>query len=52
MKNHFNVSVLGAAGRMGSKIIRRIAESSTVSLHYVVEHKGQEWIGEDCGEKL
>ncbi len=52
MKNHFKVSVLGAAGRMGSQIIRRIAESPNVSLHYVVEHKGHDWIGENCGEKL
>ena len=52
MKNHFKVSVLGATGRMGSQIIRRIAESPTISLHYVVEHKGHDWIGEDCGEKL
>ena len=52
MKNHFKVSVLGAAGRMGSQIVRRIAKSSTVSLHYAVEHKGHDWIGEDCGEKL
>ncbi len=52
MKNHFKVSVLGASGRMGSQTIRRIAESSRLALHYVVEHKGHDWIGEDCGEKL
>ena len=52
MKNDFKVSVLGASGRMGSQIIRRVAESSTVALHYAVEHKGHDWIGEDCGYKL
>ena len=52
MKNHFKVSVLGASGRMGSKIIKKITESSTIDLHFVVEHKGHGWIGQDCGEKL
>ena len=52
MKNHFKVSVLGASGRMGSKIIKKITESSTIDLHFAVEHKGHAWIGEDCGEKL
>ena len=52
MKNHFKVSVLGASGRMGSQIIKRVNASSTMELHSVVEHKGHNWIGEDCGEKL
>ena len=52
MKNRFKVSVLGASGRMGSKIIKKITESSTIDLHFVVEHKGHGWIGQDCGEKL
>ena len=52
MKNHFKVSVLGASGRMGSQIIKRVNESSTMDLHSVVEHKGHKWIGQDCGEKL
>ena len=52
MKNDFKVSVLGASGRMGSQIIRRVAESSTLALHSVVEHEGHDWIGEDCGDKL
>ena len=52
MKNRFKVTVLGASGRMGSQIIRRITEISTIDLHFVVEHKGHNWIGQDCGEKL
>ena len=52
MKNRFKVSVLGASGRMGSKIIKKITESSTIDLHFGVEHKGHGWIGQDCGEKL
>ena len=52
MKNHFKVSVLGASGRMGSQIIKRVNESSNMDLHSVVEHKGHNWIGYDCGEKL
>ena len=52
MKIRFKVSVLGASGRMGSKIIKKITESSTIDLHFVVEHKGHSWIGQDCGEKL
>ncbi len=52
MKNHFKVSVLGASGRMGSQIIKRVSESSDMDLSYVVEHKGHNWIGQDCGEKL
>ena len=52
MKNRFKVTVLGASGRMGSQIIRRVTESSTMELHFVVEHKGHNWIGQDCGEKL
>ena len=52
MKNRFKVSVLGASGRTGSKIIKKITESSTIDLHFVVEHKGHGWIGQDCGEKL
>ena len=51
-ENRFKVSVLGASGRMGSKIIKKITESSTIDLHFVVEHKGHGWIGQDCGEKL
>ena len=47
MKNRFKVSVLGASGRMGSKIIKKITESSTIDLHFVVEHKGHRWIGQD-----
>ena len=49
MKNHFKVSVLGASGRMGTQIIKKIAESSNIDLHFVVEHKGHRWIGQDCG---
>ena len=52
MKNRFKVTVLGASGRMGSQIIRKVTESSTMDLHFVVEHKGHNWIGQDCGEKL
>ena len=52
MKNRFKVSVLGASGRMGSQIIRKITESSIMDLHFVVEHEGHNWIGKDCGEKL
>ena len=52
MKNHFKVSVLGASGRMGSQIIKRVNESSTMDLHHVVEHQGHNWIGKDCGEIL
>ena len=52
MKNHFKVSVLGASGRMGSQIIKKVNESSAMDLHSVVEHKGHNWIGQDCGEKL
>ena len=52
MKNRFKVSVLGASGRMGSQIIRKITESSIMDLHYVIEHKGHSWVGQDCGEKL
>ncbi len=52
MKNHLKVSVLGASGRMGSQIIKRIDETPLMDLHYVVEHKGHNWIGQDCGEKL
>ena len=52
MKNRFKVTVLGASGRMGSQIIRRVTEISTIDLHFVVEHKGHNWIGQDCGEKL
>ena len=52
MKNRFKVSVLGASGRMGSQIIRKITESSIMDLHFVVEHQGHNWIGQDCGEKL
>ena len=52
MKNHFKVSVLGASGRMGSQIIKRVNESLNIDLHCVVEHKGHNWIGQDCGEKL
>ena len=52
MKNRFKVTVLGASGRMGSQIIRRVTESSTMELHFVVEHEGHNWIGQDCGEKL
>ena len=52
MKNHFKVSVLGASGRMGSQIIKRVSKSPSMDLHYVVEHKGHNWIGQDCGEKL
>ena len=52
MKNHLKVTVLGASGRMGSQIIRRVTESSTMDLHFVVEHKGHNWIGQDCGENL
>ena len=52
MKNRFKVSVLGASGRMGSQIIRKITQSSTIDLHFVVEHRGHNWIGQDCGEKL
>ena len=49
MKNHFKVSILGASGRMGSQIIKRVSKSSTMDLHYVVEHKGHNWIGQYCG---
>ena len=52
MKNRFKVSVLGASGRMGSQIIRRVTESPAMDLHFVVEHKGHNWIGKDCGEML
>ena len=52
MKNHFKVSVLGASGRMGSQIIKRVNESPNIDLQCVVEHKGHNWIGQDCGEKL
>ena len=52
MKNHFKLSVLGASGRMGSQIIKRIIETSNLDLHSVVEQKGHKWIGQDCGEKL
>ena len=52
MKNRFKVSVLGASGRMGSQIIRKIDETSNMDIHSVVEHRGHEWIGQDCGEKL
>ena len=52
MKNHFKVSVLGATGRMGSQIIKRINDSPSINLHCVVEHKGHNWIGQDCGEKI
>ncbi len=52
MKNHFKVSVLGASGRMGSQIIKRVSESPNMHLHHVVEHKGHNWVGQDCGEKL
>ncbi len=52
MKNRLKVSVLGASGRMGSQIIRKVNESSTMNLHFVVEHNGHNWIGQDCGEKL
>ena len=44
MKNHFKVSVLGASGRMGSQIIKRVDESANIDLHCVVEHKGHNWI--------
>ena len=49
MKNRFKVTVLGASGRMGSQIIRRVTESSAMDLNFVVEHKGHNWIGQDCG---
>ena len=52
MKNRYKVTVLGASGRMGSQIIRKVTESSTMDLHFVVEHKEHNWIGQDCGEKL
>ncbi len=52
MKNHFKVSVLGASGRMGSQIIKRVNGSPNMDLHHVVEHRGHNWIGQDCGEKL
>ena len=52
MKNGYKVTVLGASGRMGSQIIRKVTESSTMDLHFVVEHKEHNWIGQDCGEKL
>ena len=52
MKNRYTVTVLGASGRMGSQIIRKVTESSTMDLHFVVEHKEHNWIGQDCGEKL
>ena len=52
MKNRLKVSVIGASGRMGSQIIRKVTESPSMSLHFVVEHKGHNWIGKDCGEKL
>ena len=52
MKNCLKVSVLGASGRMGSQIIRKVTETSTMNLHFVVEHKGHNWIGQDCGERL
>ena len=52
MKNHLKVTVLGASGRMGSQIIKRVSESPSMDLHYAVEHKGHNWIGQDCGEKL
>ena len=52
MKNRYRVTVLGASGRMGSQIIRKVTESSTMDLHFVVEHKEHNWIGQDCGEKL
>ncbi|MDC3107895.1 4-hydroxy-tetrahydrodipicolinate reductase [Paracoccaceae bacterium] len=52
MKNHFKVSVLGASGRMGSQIIKIVSDHPTMDLNSVVEHKGHNWIGQDCGEKL
>ncbi len=52
MKNRFKVVVLGASGRMGAQIIRRVATSSSMKLHHAVEHKGHKWVGQDCGEKL
>ena len=52
MKNRYKVTVLGASGRMGSQIIRKVTESSTMDLHFVVEHEEHNWIGQDCGEKL
>ena len=52
MENRFKVTVLGASGRMGSQIIRKVTESSTMDLHFVVEHKEHNWIGQDCGDKL
>ena len=52
MKNHFKVSVLGASGRMGAQIIKTVNEIPTMDLHYVVEHKGHNWVGQDCGKKI
>ncbi|MDC3067672.1 4-hydroxy-tetrahydrodipicolinate reductase [Paracoccaceae bacterium] len=52
MKNHLKVCVLGASGRMGSQIIKRIMDIPNIDLHAVLEIEGHEWIGKDIGKKL
>jgi 4-hydroxy-tetrahydrodipicolinate reductase len=45
-----NVIVAGAAGRMGSRLVALIKESTALTLFGAVEEKGHHALGEDAGE--
>ena len=46
MKNHFKVSVLGASGRMGSQIIKRVNETFMNLIHGIFYNLIQRFLHE------
>jgi 4-hydroxy-tetrahydrodipicolinate reductase len=45
-----NVIVAGAAGRMGSRLVTLIKDSTTLTLAGAIEEKGHPAVGGDAGE--
>ncbi|HIJ31213.1 MAG TPA: 4-hydroxy-tetrahydrodipicolinate reductase, partial [Gammaproteobacteria bacterium] len=45
-----NISITGAAGRMGRSLIEAVHEESTAILHSTIEHSESSMLGADAGE--
>jgi 4-hydroxy-tetrahydrodipicolinate reductase len=50
MKNTIKAIVVGAAGKMGSRIIHIIKETSGIELYRAVERSDHPLLGKDIGE--